>query len=57
MKVLKYDEVLLFDGRKGIVVEVLSDKDFSVDIGSTPEDAQRLDVRIDEIEKVISSIG
>ena len=56
MKVLEYDEVLLFDGRKGIIIEVASDNNFRIDLRDTYEDIKVIELRIEEIEKVVSTI-
>lgn len=53
MKIEQYDTILLTDGRKGCVVEKLSDTDFLVDVGSSPADWDTIDVKLKEIEKVI----
>ncbi|MFD2116353.1 hypothetical protein ACFSTH_08290 [Paenibacillus yanchengensis] len=55
MEVIKqYDVIILRDDRKGCVVEILGEQDvFIIDIGSSPEDWETIEVRRDEIEKVI----
>ena len=55
MKVRQYDTVLLKDGRIGSVVEALSDKDFLVDVGTSPNDWETVSLSADEIEKVIEA--
>jgi len=57
MEIIKqYDSVLLKDGRIGCAVEILGDQDkFIVDIGSSPEDWETIEVGRDEIEKIIST--
>jgi hypothetical protein len=53
-KIEQYDIVLLKDGREGCAVEILGDQDlFLVDIGSSPEDWDNIDVKREEIEKVL----
>lgn len=53
-KIKDFDQVLLKDGREGAVVEILGDQElFLVDIGSSPEDWETIEVKRDEIEKVI----
>lgn len=55
MTIKAFDHVILVDGREGAVVEVLGDQElFLVDIGSSPEDWETIEVRIDQIKKVIS---
>lgn len=49
-----FDHVVLKDGREGAVVEIFGDQDlFLVDIGSSPADWETIEVKPDEIEKVI----
>jgi hypothetical protein len=52
MEIKEFDKVLLKDGREACIVEVLSDKDFLADIGSSQEDWDTIDVSINDIEKV-----
>lgn len=52
MEIKQYDTVLLKDGRKATVVEVLSDTVFIADVGSSPEDWDTIDITIDMIEQV-----
>ena len=48
------DVVLLSDGRKGTVVEIMGDQVwFMVDIGSSPADWETIDVDRDQIVKVV----
>lgn len=55
MKIKQYDTVLLKDGRIGAVVEVNSEDNFDIDVGSSPEDWETLwSVSISDIEKVIN---
>ena len=54
MIIKQYDAVLLKDGRRGCVIEVNSDENFDIDVGSSPKDWETLyRVSIDEIEKVL----
>lgn len=54
MQIEQYDSVLLKDGRRGCVIEVNSDTNFDIDVGSSPKDWETLwGVSIDEIERVI----
>ncbi len=50
----QYDWVRLKNGQLATVVEVLSDKDFIVDIGSCPDDWDTVFLSIDDIEEVYS---
>lgn len=53
----EFDEVLLTDGRKGVVVEVLGNQEiFEVDIGSSPADWETITVRRSEIQEVLKTI-
>lgn len=54
MKIEQYDTVKLIDGREGCVVEKLSETDFLVDVGSSPTDWDTVDVKLEQIEKVLS---
>lgn len=54
MKIKEFDHVVLKDGREGAVVEVLGDQElFLVDIGSSSDDWETIEVKRDEIDKVI----
>ncbi len=55
MKIKEFDTVLLKDGRKASIVEVLSDTAFIADIGSSPKDWETIDITLDMIEKVLWS--
>lgn len=49
-KLQQYDVVVLKDGREACIVEVLSESDFIVDVGSSPEDWDTINVTIEEID-------
>lgn len=50
----QYDKVLLKDGREGVVVEVLGEQElFITDIGTSPDDWETIEVKREDIEKVI----
>ena len=53
MEITEFDTVLLKDGREADIMEVLDDKTFIADVGSSPEDWETIDITIDDIEKVI----
>lgn len=53
MKIKQFDTVLLKDGRRAAIVEVFSDTDFMADVGDSPADWETIDIKIDDIEKVI----
>lgn len=53
MKIEQYSTVLLKDGREAAVVEVLSEDTFIVDVGSSPKDWETIDVKIEDIEKIL----
>ena len=56
MKIKQFDTVLLKDGRVGAVVEVNSEDNFDIDVGSSPADWETLwSVPISDIEKVINN--
>ncbi len=54
MKTIKqYDNVKLKDGREGAVVEIFGDQDiFLVDVGSSPEDWETIEVTRGQIIEV-----
>lgn len=55
-KIKQYETVRLKDGREGAVVEILGDQEvFIIDIGSSPQDWETIEVERDQIEKVIST--
>jgi len=53
VKIKEFDTVLLKDGRKASIVEVLSDTAFIADVGSSTEDWETIDITLDMIERVI----
>lgn len=57
MKIKEFDTVLLKDGRQADIMEVLDEKTFIADIGSSPKDWETIDITIDDIEKVIHTSG
>lgn len=52
-KIKEFDSILLKDGRKAYIVEVLSDTNFLADVGSSPEDWETIEITIDDIERVL----
>ena len=55
MHIKEFDTVLLKDGRKAAVVEILDDTHFLVDVGDSPADWGTINATMDDIEKVISN--
>lgn len=53
VEIKEFDTVLLKDGRKADIMEVLDDKTFIADVGNPPADWETVDITIDDIEKVI----
>ena len=53
MKIGEFDTVLLKNGQKAAIVDILSEDTFIADIGESPEDWDTITITIDEIEKVI----
>ena len=53
VEIKEFDTVLLKDGREADIMEVLDDKTFIADVGSSPKDWETIDITIDDIEKVI----
>lgn len=53
MKIKEFDTVLLKNGRQADIMEVLDEKTFIADVGSSPADWETIDITIADIEKVI----
>lgn len=53
MKIKEFDTVLLKDGRQADIMEVLDEKTFIADVGSSPKDWETIDITIDDIKEVI----
>lgn len=53
VEIKEFDTVLLKDGREADIMEVLDDKTFIADVGSSSKDWETIDITIDDIEKVI----
>lgn len=53
VEIKEFDTVLLKDGREADIMEVLDDKTFIADVGSSTKDWETIDITIDDIEKVI----
>lgn len=53
MIIKQFDEVLLKDGRRAAIVEVLSDTQFIADVGSSPRDWDTIDIKISQIDRVL----
>lgn len=53
MKIEQYDTVLLKDGRRAVIVEVLSPDTFIADVGSSEKDWETIDIKKKDIEKVL----
>lgn len=54
MKIKQYDTVLLKDGRKASIVEVLSQDTFIADVGSSEKDWETIDIKMSDIIKILS---
>ena len=52
MKISQYDSVILKDGRRAAIVQVLDDTHFLADVGSSPKDWDTIDITMDDIESV-----
>ena len=52
-QIKEFDTVHLKDGKQADIMEVLDEKTFIADIGSSPKDWETIDITIDDIEKVI----
>lgn len=54
MEIKQFDTVRLKDGREGAVVDILGDQEiFLIDVGSSPKDWETIEVRRDQIDKVL----
>lgn len=53
MVIKQYDTVLLKDGRRAAIVEVLSDTVFLADAGDSPEDWDTITITLDEIQEIV----
>ena len=53
MHIKEFDTVLLKDGRKAAIVEVLDDTHFLADVGDSPADWDTIDITVDDIEKKV----
>ena len=53
MKVNEYDTVLLKDGRTAAIVEKFDETHFLVDVEDDTKNWDTIDIKIDDIEKVI----
>ncbi len=56
MKIRQYDTVLLKDGRRAAIVEVLSLTDFIADVGDSPETWETIDITLDQIENRLTGM-
>lgn len=56
MQIRQYDSVLLKDGRRAAIVEVLSPTDFIADVGDSPETWETIDVTLDQIERRLTGM-
>ena len=54
MIIKQFDYVLLKDGREASILEVLSQTDFIVEVGNSPETWETIDITIDMIEKKLN---
>lgn len=52
-QIKEFDTVLLKDGRQADIMEVLDEKTFIADVGSSPKDWETIDITIDDIERII----
>lgn len=53
MGVKQYDTVLLKDGREAVIVEAFEGKAFIADVGSSEKDWETIDIKIEDIERVL----
>ena len=53
MRVKQYDTVLLKAGREAVIVEAFEGKAFSADVGSSEKDWETIDIKIEDIERVL----
>ncbi|WP_056992985.1 hypothetical protein [Lacticaseibacillus saniviri] len=55
MKIEEYDTVLLKDGRKAAIVEILDSSHFLADIGDGPKDWDTIEITLGEIGHIVKS--
>lgn len=53
MRVKQYDTVILKDGREAVIVEAFEGKVFIADVGSSEKDWETIDIKIEDIERVL----
>lgn len=53
VEIREFDTVLLKDGREADIMEVLDDRTFIADVGSSSKDWETIDITIEDIEKVV----
>lgn len=53
MRVKQYDTVLLKDGREAVIVEAFEGTAFIADVGSSEKDWETIDIKIEDIERVL----
>lgn len=54
MEIKQYDTVLLKDGRKAAIVEVLDQNTFIADVGTSSEDWETIDIKKMDIDKILT---
>ncbi|MBQ6163932.1 MAG: hypothetical protein IJK23_05610 [Clostridia bacterium] len=53
IKIEQYDTVLLKDGRRASIVEVLSPDYFIVDVGQSSQDWETIPISIEDIDQIV----
>ena len=54
MDIKLYDTVLMKDGKEAVIVEILDDDTFIVDVGDNPQNWETIDIKLKDIEKIIA---
>lgn len=54
MDIKLYDTILMKDGKEAVIVEILDDDTFIVDVGDSPQNWETFDIKLKDIEKIIA---
>lgn len=54
MDIKLYDTILMKDGKEAVIVEILDDDTFIVDVGDNPQNWETFDIKLKDIEKIIA---
>lgn len=54
MDIKLYDTILMKNGKEAVIVEILDDDTFIVDVGDSPQNWETFDIKLKDIEKIIA---